>query len=207
MWCGLAGWQQLAWLTAKIAPLEWHVEVEKLAEVSLLEGHVASSRPTWTRRSRRLLCLAFVSVLPYSEIWNLNLLLESQGEKKETEDRAGHDERACLGGSSFPAVLLEKTAPPTDGFSANQAGNVLGTPRLGIYPPSPGRFPRRCHHTPPTRSVECGGLPSPHECQPCGPLRRARRGPACAGSHSSHAGRMFGLDDYQHSGLISGSHV
>ena len=52
--CGV-GWragQQLAWLTAKIAPLEWHVEVEKLAEVSLLEGHVASSRPTWTRRSR-----------------------------------------------------------------------------------------------------------------------------------------------------------
>ena len=29
-----------------------------------------------------MLCLAFVSVLPYSEICKLNLLLESQGEKK-----------------------------------------------------------------------------------------------------------------------------
>ena len=46
------------------------------------------------------LCLAFVSVEPYREICNLNLLLESQGEKKKTEDRAGHDERACLGGSA-----------------------------------------------------------------------------------------------------------
>ena len=52
MWCGLVGWEQLAWLTAKIATLEWHVEVDLLAEVSVLEGHVASSRPTWTRRSR-----------------------------------------------------------------------------------------------------------------------------------------------------------
>ena len=52
--CGV-GWragQQLAWLTAKIAPLEWHVEVNLLAEVSVLEGHLASSRPTRTRRSR-----------------------------------------------------------------------------------------------------------------------------------------------------------
>ena len=47
-----------------------------------------------------MLCLAFVSVEPYREICNLNLLLESQGEKKKTEDRAGHDERACLGGSA-----------------------------------------------------------------------------------------------------------
>ena len=46
------------------------------------------------------LCLAFVSVLPYSEIWNLNLLLESQGEEKKTEAVAGYDERACLGGSA-----------------------------------------------------------------------------------------------------------
>ena len=47
-----------------------------------------------------MLCLTFVSVLPYSEICKLNLLLESQGEKKKTEDRAGRDERACLGGSA-----------------------------------------------------------------------------------------------------------
>ena len=50
--------------------------------------------------NRPVLCLAFVSVLPYSEICKLNLLLESQGEKKKTEHRAGHDERACLGGSA-----------------------------------------------------------------------------------------------------------
>ena len=52
--CGV-GWragQQLAWLTAKIAPLEWHFEVNLLAEVPVLEGHLASSRPTRTRRSR-----------------------------------------------------------------------------------------------------------------------------------------------------------
>ena len=45
-------------------------------------------------------CLAFGSVLPYSEICNLNLLLESQGEKKKTGAVAGYDERACLGGSA-----------------------------------------------------------------------------------------------------------
>ena len=44
--------QQLAWLTAKIAPLEWRVEVDFGTAVTMLEGHVASSRPTWTRRSR-----------------------------------------------------------------------------------------------------------------------------------------------------------
>ena len=49
--CWRAG-QQLAWLTAKIAPLEGHVEVNLLAEVSMLWGHVASGRPTWTLRSR-----------------------------------------------------------------------------------------------------------------------------------------------------------
>ena len=52
--CGV-GWragQQLAWLTAKIAPLEGHVEVNLLAEVSMLWGHVASGRPTSTPRSR-----------------------------------------------------------------------------------------------------------------------------------------------------------
>ena len=47
-----------------------------------------------------VLCLAFFSVLPYSEIWNLELLLQSQGEKKKTEAVAGYDERACLGGSA-----------------------------------------------------------------------------------------------------------
>ena len=47
-----------------------------------------------------VLCLAFVSVLPYSEICKLNLLLESQGEKKKTEHFASTDERACLGGSA-----------------------------------------------------------------------------------------------------------
>ena len=46
------------------------------------------------------LCLALFSVLPYSEIWNLELLLESQGEKKKTEAVAGYDKRACLGGSA-----------------------------------------------------------------------------------------------------------
>ena len=46
------------------------------------------------------LLLAFVSVEPYREICNLNLLLESQGEKKKTEAVAGYDERACLGGSA-----------------------------------------------------------------------------------------------------------
>ena len=50
--------------------------------------------------NHEVLCLGFVSVEPYREIWNLNLLLESQGEKKKTEHRAGYDERACLGGSA-----------------------------------------------------------------------------------------------------------
>ena len=50
-------------------------------------------------RSQLRLFLAAVFVV-YSEIYSLNLRLESQGEKKETEDRAGHDERACLGGSA-----------------------------------------------------------------------------------------------------------
>ena len=45
-------------------------------------------------------CLRSGSVLPYSEICSLNLLLESQGENKKTGDRAGHDETACLGGWS-----------------------------------------------------------------------------------------------------------
>ena len=45
-------------------------------------------------------CLDFGSVLPYSKICNLNLLPESQGEEKKTEAVAGHDERACLGGSA-----------------------------------------------------------------------------------------------------------
>ena len=42
----------LAWLTAKIEPLEWHVEVDFGTEGSLLEGHVASSRLIWLRRTR-----------------------------------------------------------------------------------------------------------------------------------------------------------
>ena len=46
------------------------------------------------------LCLRSGSVLPYSEICSLNLLLESQGEKEKTGAVAGHDERACLGGSA-----------------------------------------------------------------------------------------------------------
>ena len=50
--------------------------------------------------NHEVLCLAFVSVEPYREICNLNLLLESQGEKKKTEAVAGYDERACLGGSA-----------------------------------------------------------------------------------------------------------
>ena len=57
------GWragQQLAWLTAKIAAPQWHVEVNFLAEVSVLEGHVASSRPTWKRRSRITRCSFFL---------------------------------------------------------------------------------------------------------------------------------------------------
>ena len=44
--CG-AGWragQQLAWLTAKSEPLEWHVEVDFGTEVPMLEGHLASSQ-------------------------------------------------------------------------------------------------------------------------------------------------------------------
>ena len=47
-----------------------------------------------------MLCLAFVSVEPYREICNLNLLLENQGEKKKTEHFVSTDERACLGGSA-----------------------------------------------------------------------------------------------------------
>ena len=47
-----------------------------------------------------VLCPRSGSVLPYSEIYSLNLLLESQGEKRETERLAGTDERACLGGSA-----------------------------------------------------------------------------------------------------------
>ena len=50
--------------------------------------------------NHEVLYLAVVSVEPYREICNLNLLLESQGEKKKTEPLAGHDERACLGGSA-----------------------------------------------------------------------------------------------------------
>ena len=52
MWWVLPARQQLAWLTAKIAPLEGYVEVDFLAEVPVLEGHVARCRPTWTRRSQ-----------------------------------------------------------------------------------------------------------------------------------------------------------
>ena len=37
--------------------------------------------------NHEVLCLAFVSVEPYREICNLNLLLESQGEKKEDRGR------------------------------------------------------------------------------------------------------------------------
>ena len=102
MWCGLAGWEQLAWLTAKIAALEWHVEVEKLAEISVLEGHVASSRPMWLRRYRFSKCSVLLLSLccPIRKYMQLNLLLESQGEKKKTEHFASTDERACLGGSA-----------------------------------------------------------------------------------------------------------
>ena len=46
------------------------------------------------------LCLGSGSVLPYSEIYSLNLLLESQGETKKTEPIASTDEMACLGGSA-----------------------------------------------------------------------------------------------------------
>ena len=63
--CG-ADWragQQLAWLTAKIEPLEWHVEVDFGTEVSLLEGHVASSRLIWLRRCRFSKCSVFVLAL------------------------------------------------------------------------------------------------------------------------------------------------
>ena len=63
--CG-AGWragQQLAWLTAKIEPLEWHVEVDFATAGSLLEGHVASSRPTSLRRSRFSTAPVFVLAL------------------------------------------------------------------------------------------------------------------------------------------------
>ena len=57
--CWRAG-QQLAWLTAKIAPLEWHVEVDFGTAVLMLEGHVASSRPTRTLRSRFSRCSFFL---------------------------------------------------------------------------------------------------------------------------------------------------
>ena len=43
--CGV-GWragQQLAWLTAKSEPLEWHVEVNLLADISVPWDHLASS--------------------------------------------------------------------------------------------------------------------------------------------------------------------
>ena len=40
------------------------------------------------------LCLAFGSVLPYSEICNLNLLLESQGEKKNEREGGGAEKSA-----------------------------------------------------------------------------------------------------------------
>ena len=59
---------------------------------------------------------------PYREICNLNLLLESQGEEKKTEDRAGHDERACLGGvrrrlvSVIPSCSVPKDCPTHRGF-------------------------------------------------------------------------------------------
>ena len=52
MWWILPDGEQLAWPRAKIERLEWHVEVDFVTEVSLLEGHVASSRLTSTRRSR-----------------------------------------------------------------------------------------------------------------------------------------------------------
>ena len=47
-----------------------------------------------------VLCLRSGSVLPYSEICSLNLLVESQGENKKTEAFASADETACLGGSA-----------------------------------------------------------------------------------------------------------
>ena len=52
VWWILPDGEQLAWPRAKIERLEWHVEVDFVTEVSLLEGHVASSRLTSTRRSR-----------------------------------------------------------------------------------------------------------------------------------------------------------
>ena len=55
--------QQLAWLTAKSEPLEWHVEVDFGTAVPMLEGHLASSRPIWLPRSRIARSSVFVLAL------------------------------------------------------------------------------------------------------------------------------------------------
>ena len=75
-------------------------------------------------KNHEVLCFRVGSVLPYrrDEIYSLNLLLESQGEKKKTERRAGHDERACLGGvrrrlvSVIPSRSARKDCPTHWGF-------------------------------------------------------------------------------------------
>ena len=74
--------------------------------------------------NHEVLCLAFVSVLPYSEICKLNLLLESQGEEKKTEDRAGHDE-GLSGGvrRRLVSVIPSRSVPkdcPTHGWFVSQ---------------------------------------------------------------------------------------
>ena len=83
--------------------------------------------------SRPVPCLPSGSVLPYSEIYSLNLLLESQGEKQKTGDRAGHDERACLG-------MMRGPAPPTGRLSRNEGfeggTNTCGFCRLVLRVPA-----------------------------------------------------------------------
>ena len=68
----------------------------------MLEGHLASSRLTSTRRSRWSKSSVFLLALScrIGKSGCENLLLESQGEKRETEERAGDDQRACLEGSA-----------------------------------------------------------------------------------------------------------
>ena len=104
--CG-AGWragQQLAWLTAKSEPLEWHVEVDFGTEVPLpmLEGHLASGRLTWTPRGHEspgpLSCF-WVCVALFGNM-QTKLAPGEPGRKKKTEHFASTDERACLGGSA-----------------------------------------------------------------------------------------------------------
>ena len=91
-----------------------------------------------------VLCLRSVSVLPYSEICKLNLLLESQGEKKKTEDRGMMRGPAWGGpqaaGKRHSQPFSQKRLPQ----SVSAAGNGYSTNRPSVG--EPFRSDRNCAH-------------------------------------------------------------